>query len=138
MTRANKRIVTTAAFLSGALFSALALGADIKVTLSGDNEVPVVKTQGSGRGMIRVSDDGVVSGSVDTTGVLGTMAHIHMAAPGSNGPVIIPLTKTGDTYKVPDGARLNADQMTAFKAGNLYVNVHSPAHPGGEVRAQLK
>jgi len=28
--------------------------------------------------------------------------------------------------------------MAAWKAGNLYVNVHTAEHPGGEVRAQLK
>src|SRR4030095_1388602 len=37
----------------------------------------------------------------------------------------------------PD-AKLNADQMKAFKAGELYVNVHSAANPGGEIRRQLQ
>ena len=32
----------------------------------------------------------------------------------------------------------SADQLKAYKAGELYVNVHSAANPGGEVRAQLK
>jgi hypothetical protein len=52
--------------------------------------------------------------------------------------VIVPLTKDGDTYKVPAGAKLTAPQMTSFKAGNLYVNVHSAANKDGEIRAQLK
>jgi hypothetical protein len=66
------------------------------------------------------------------------MAHIHQGAPGQNGPVIVPLTKNGDTYSVPAGAKLNSAQMDALKAGNLYVNVHSAEHKGGEIRAQLK
>ena len=52
--------------------------------------------------------------------------------------MIIPLTKDGDTYKVPAGAKLTPDQMKAFKAGELYVNVHSADNKGGEIRAQLK
>jgi hypothetical protein len=78
-----------------------------------------------------------VEGSVTTTGVEGTMAHIHQGAKGTNGPVVIPLTKSGDTYTVPAGTKLNDAQMQAFKAGNLYVNVHTAKNKGGEVRAQL-
>lgn len=115
-----------------------AFGADVKVALSGANEVPAVKTSASGSGTITVADDGAVSGSVSTTGVAGTAAHIHEGAAGANGPVIVPLTKDGDTYKVPAGAKLTAPQMTSFKAGNMYVNVHSAANPNGEIRAQLK
>ena len=65
------------------------------------------------------------------------MAHIHQGAKGTNGPVVVPLTKSGDTYTVPAGTKLNDAQMQAFKAGNLYVNVHTAKNKGGEVRAQL-
>ena len=83
--------------------------------------------------------DKSVSGGVTTSGVAGTMAHIHIGAPSENGPVVIALTKSGDSgWTVPAGAKLNDDQYAAFKAGKLYVNVHSAANPGGEVRAQLK
>ena len=99
--------------------------------------MPPVDDAGSGSGSIRVAEDGSVSGSVTTTGVQGTMAHIHQGAKGANGPVIVPLTKSGDTYTVPAGAKLNAAQMQALKAGNLYVNVHSDKNKGGEVRGQL-
>jgi hypothetical protein len=110
----------------------------MSVKLSGAEEVPPVKASGSGSGTIRVAEDGSVSGSVSTTGVQGTMAHIHQGAKGQNGPIIIPLTKNGDTYTVPAGAKLNAAQMSALKAGNLYVNVHTAANKGGEVRGQLQ
>jgi CHRD domain-containing protein len=109
----------------------------VSVKLSGADEVPPVSATGSGSGNIRVNSDGTVSGSVTTTGVQGTMAHIHQGAKGQNGPVIIPLTKAGDTYSVPAGAKLNDAQMKAFKAGGLYVNVHTAANKGGEVRGQL-
>jgi hypothetical protein len=108
------------------------------LSLSGAEEVPPVTTSGSGTGSIRVASDGSVSGSVTTRGVQGMAAHIHQGARGQNGPVVIPLRKSGDTYSVPAGAKLNDAQMAAYKAGNLYVNVHSPQHKGGEVRAQLQ
>jgi hypothetical protein len=129
---------TAVALLLGALAAAPVMAADVKVILSGANEVPAVTTSASGGGTIMVGDDGAVSGSVTTTGVAGTAAHIHVAAAGKNGPVIVPLTKDGDTYKVPAGAKLTAEQLANFKAGDLYVNVHSAAHPGGEIRGQLK
>jgi hypothetical protein len=110
----------------------------VSVKLSGAEEVPPVQASGSGSGSIRVNSDGMVSGSVTTTGVQGTMAHIHQGAKGQNGPVIIPLTKEGDTYTVPAGAKLNDAQMKAFKEGNLYVNVHTARNKGGEVRGQLQ
>ena len=130
--------ILAAAMLLGALGAGAALAADIKVTLSGANEVPPVTTSAAGSGTITVGDDGAVSGSVTTTGVAGTAAHIHEAAAGANGPVIVPLTKDGDTYKAAAGAKLTPAQMASLKAGNLYVNVHSAANPGGEIRGQLK
>lgn len=126
--------------LAIAMFAAagLAFGADVKVSLSGANEVPPVTTSATGEGTITVADDGAVSGSVTTKGVQGTAAHIHMGAAGKNGPVVVPFTKEGDTYKAAAGAKLNADQLKAFKAGELYFNVHSAANPNGEIRGQLK
>jgi hypothetical protein len=110
----------------------------MKVNLTGAEEVPAVNTQAKGSGSFRVADDGTVTGSVTTEGVAGTMAHIHQAAKGQNGPVIVPLTKNGDTYSVPEGRKLTPAQIDALKAGNLYVNVHSNQHKGGEIRAQLQ
>jgi hypothetical protein len=119
-------------------FSNFAAAADVKVTLVGDQEVPPVKSAGTGSGTIVIGNDGAVSGRVTTTGIAGTAAHIHEAAMGKNGPVIIPLTKNGDTYVVPPDAKLTDAQITSFKEGNLYVNVHTTANPGGEIRGQLK
>ena len=117
----------------------LASAADVKVALNGSNEVPPVTTSASGSGTLVINADRSVSGSVTTSGVEGTMAHIHEGAAGKNGPVIVPLEKKGDGgWAVPAGAKLTDAQYKAFQSGNLYVNVHSAAHPGGEIRAQLK
>lgn len=126
-------------FCAFATYAGSVAAAEVKVTLAGDHEVPPVKSMGSGNGTITIGTDMSVSGSITTKGVPGTAAHIHEGAAGKNGPVIIPLTKSGeDTWMVPAGAKLTAAQYKAFEAGDLYVNVHTKANPGGEVRAQLK
>ncbi len=117
----------------------VASAADVKVTLGGDQEVPAVNTQAKGSGTVMIGNDMSVKGTVTTTGVAGTAAHIHMAAAGKNGPVIVPMVKSGDSgWTFAPDAKLNADQMKAFQAGELYINVHSAANPGGEIRGQLK
>jgi hypothetical protein len=130
---------TSGVALAGLLAAGLALAGPVDVKLSGSEEVPPVQTRASGSGTITVNDDKSVSGSVKTKGIKATMAHIHQAAPGENGGVAIPLTKKGDNeWAVPPGAKLTDAQYSAFKAGNLYVNVHSDAHKSGEIRGQLK
>ena len=111
-----------------------------KLKLTGAQEVPPVSTPGtgSGSGSITVSDDGRISGSIKTMGVSATAAHVHMGAAGVNGPVIVPLTKTSEgVWSVPAGSTLTAEQLKAYRSGGLYVNVHTDANKGGEIRAQL-
>jgi hypothetical protein len=110
----------------------------VGVELSGAQQVPPAKTSGKGSGSFRLAEDGTVTGSVTTEGVAGTAAHIHLGAKGREGPVIVPLTKKGNTYSVPAGRKLTAAQRKAFKEGDLYVNVHSAKYKGGEVRGQIQ
>jgi CHRD domain len=110
-----------------------------KTELSGANESPPVSTQASGLASIKVGSDGSVSGEVTVSGMVPTAAHIHHGAAGKNGPVIIPLKKTGaDSFEVPAGAKFTEAQLAEYKAGEMYVNVHSAEHKPGEVRGQLK
>jgi len=113
-------------------------GKAVHVDLGGGQEVPAVSVEGVGSGTITVASDGAVSGSVTTTNVAGVAAHIHMGEIGANGPVIVPLHTTApNVWSVPKGAKLTDMQMAAFKRGDLYVNVHTAAHRGGEVRGQI-
>jgi len=115
------------------------IAAESKLMLSGTQEVPEVKTVASGNGAITVGSDRSVSGSVTTSGIMGISAHIHEAAAGKNGPVVVPLTKTTDgVWSVPAGAKLTEAQYKSYAAGGLYVNVHSDAYKGGEIRGQMK
>jgi hypothetical protein len=109
------------------------------VTLMGTNEVPPVDTKATGTATITVKPDRTVTARVTVSGMTATAAHIHEAAAGASGPVIVPFTKSGDnTFVAPDGAKMTEAQYEAFKAGRTYVNVHSDANKAGEVRAQLK
>ena len=130
-------VIRAAVFAACALCAVGAVAEPLQLT--GAQEVPPNDSKATGTGDITIDADGNVSGKVSTPTIPGKMAHIHVGAPGKAGPPIITLTG-GDpgTWSVPQGARLNAEQMAAWKAGNLYVNVHTAEHPGGEVRAQLK
>jgi hypothetical protein len=133
-----KTCVSKHLLAAAVLGTALAAQAGM-IKLAGDQEVPPVTTMASGGGEITIGADGAVSGSVKTTGIDATMAHIHQGAMGANGPVIVPLVKSAtDTWSVPANSKLTPDQLKAYQAGDLYVNVHSAAHKGGEIRAQLK
>jgi hypothetical protein len=111
----------------------------VNVTLSGSEEVPPVSTSARGQGSFTVSEDKSVSGSITVTGLSPIAAHIHTGAPGQNGPIAVGLQKSGDAgWSVPAGAKFTDAQYDAFKAGNTYVNVHTPANKGGEIRGQLR
>lgn len=137
-TRILRRGLAVAIAMWGVMAAAGASAAEVKVELSGAQEVPPVQTNATARGAFVVGDDRSVSGSVTVVGIAPTAAHIHQGAPGTNGGVVIPLVKNGDVFSVPAGAKLTEPQFSAFRAGNLYVNVHSTAYPEGEVRAQLR
>jgi hypothetical protein len=111
---------------------------DSGATLTGAQEVPANPSTASGKSMIVIGADKTVTGSVEVTGMTPTAAHIHEAAKGANGPVIVPFTKTGaNTFAPPPGAKLTDEQYASYQAGKLYLNVHSATYPGGEIRLQL-
>jgi hypothetical protein len=75
-----------------------------------------------------------VSTGVDNT----TAAHVHTAARGIDGPITVPLVGGPDHWFVPDNAAvLTAADIAAFEAGNMYINLHNAAFPGGVIRGQL-
>jgi hypothetical protein len=129
-------LVASVAFVIG---SGSAVAVDLKVELTGAQETPPVTTSASGTGTIAVAADKSVSGTIKTAGIDGTVAHIHVGAPGQSGPPIITLDKASNgVWSVPSNSKLTGAQYASFKAGNLYVNVHSAEHKPGEIRGQLK
>lgn len=135
----TRSLVVAAAILVGACASMGGGNKTVKVNLSGAEQVPPVSTSASGQGSFTVNDDHSVNGSITVSGLAPMAAHIHVGARGKNGPVAVGLTRTGaNTWSTPSGAKFNDDQYKAFLAGDTYVNVHTPAHKGGEIRAQLR
>lgn len=137
--RARKMFASACVALGVFAASLSASAEDVKVTLTGAEEVPAVTTKAMGEATLAVGKDMSVSGTVKTTGIEGVAAHIHQAEAGKNGPPVITLIKgEGGAWTTPPGAKLTEEQYKAFKAGNLYINVHSAAHKSGEIRGQLK
>jgi hypothetical protein len=65
-----------------------------------------------------------------------TMAHFHgPAEPGKNAGVAVPITPSASPFE--NSANLTDAQAADLLAGRWYVNVHTAAHPGGEIRGQL-
>jgi len=116
-----------------------AVSQELKIALSGGQEIPPVTTSATGTGIINVGADKGVRGSVTVSGLSPTAVHIHEAPAGKNGPIVIPLAQTGpDAWSVPENIKLTDAQFESFKAGNLYYNVHTVANRGGEIRGQIK
>jgi len=117
--------------------------------LTGAQENPAVATAATGKGLVVISADaGTVTYLVTYTGLSGSAnaAHIHTGAVGSNGGVILPLaagpspmvgTLTATNFSASGAVTTFAEAITAIRAGTTYFNVHTTAHPGGEIRGQI-
>ena len=107
--------------------------------LRGSHEMPPTASIALGSGTVLINPvNRQLTAAVTTSGIAGTAAHIHEAAPGTNGPIIIPLIESGTgsgTWTA--SATLTEAQFNTLQAGNLYFNVHSAAFPNGEIRGQI-
>jgi hypothetical protein len=123
----------------GIAWAELAQAESIKVQLSGAQEVPPVQTSGTGTADLTYDPSTrVVTWTITYSGLsdTATMAHFHGPA-GSN--VVIWLSKKGSPAESPikGEATLTSEHAQLFAAGDLYINVHTQAHPGGELRGQV-
>jgi hypothetical protein len=140
-----RRFVVPAGVLSVALWagSLLAAPQSFKVPLSGSQQVPPVETAGKGMADIKYDPaTRVISWTITYSGLSGpvTMAHFHgPAEKGENAGVQIWLSKQGSPADSPikGQATLTPEQAKDFSAGKWYVNLHTQAHPAGEIRGQV-
>ncbi|MBI5878623.1 MAG: CHRD domain-containing protein [Chloroflexi bacterium] len=111
---------------------------DVWAALSGVNQVPAVNSAATGlASFIYNPTTRVLSYTLSIGNLVGaTAAHIHYGAAGVNGGVAHTLnTPVGGAAS--GAVTLSASDETALYAGGLYVNVHTAANPGGEVRGQI-
>lgn len=107
--------------------------------LSGAQEVPPTASSATATGTLTLDPaTRTFSATVGTSGITGTMAHIHQGAIGVNGPIIFPLTESAPgSGNWSASGTLSEAQLGLLNAGNYYFNVHSAALPNGEIRGQI-
>ncbi len=128
--------------------------------LAGRNEVPALETRTQGEAVFHLSPDGtrltyrLILANIHNV----LMAHIHMAGPHANGPIVVWLypstppakeipgrfsgvlatgTITAADFTGPLATMPMDSLVAAMRAGDTYVQVHTTAHPAGEVRGQI-
>lgn len=116
-------------------------GGEMSAQLSGSSEVPPTSTSGSGNATLKL-DEGtkVLSWTVTYKGLSGpaTAGHLHgPALPGANAGVVVPF-KGSVASPFTGNATLTDAQIADLKAGKWYVNIHTAANPGGEIRGQVR
>jgi hypothetical protein len=109
--------------------------------LSGAAEVPPVNSAATGMAEVQLNENTrVLTWKVTYTGLSGsaTAAHIHgPAGPGANAGVVIPFTNAS-ANPIVGQATITSAQYGDLAAGLWYVNIHTAANPGGEIRGQLR
>jgi CHRD domain-containing protein len=98
--------------------------ANIKIgtaVLNGTNEVPPVTTAASGTGIMALNSiTRQVNGNIKNTGIAGTIAHVHEAAAGVNGSVIIPLTLTPPLSTLQSPLAVSTTSVADGSVGSAY------------------
>jgi hypothetical protein len=143
--------VHTQAHMAGEIRGQLAAPQSFPAVLTGQQEVPPVVTSATGRARFTLNAERTVLRFALTTDASQILqAHLHAAPRGFNGPVIFFLA-SGSFGPLLAGVLTEADLIPnadagigsfeefveALGAGDVYANVHTMAHPGGEVRGQL-
>lgn len=133
--------------------SATRLSSQANERLRGSSEVPAISTAAQGRTALVYEEDGDIDWLINARKIDKVrFAHIHLGAPGENGPVVATLFdgdlsennrlrvrgEISDADLVgPFAGMTTLDLWQAIRDGNAYVNVHTDDFPGGELRANL-
>lgn len=109
-------------------------------TLNGAHEVPANASTATGTATFKYDKiTHKLSGTVTFSGMTATASHIHKGDPTVAGPVAIPLDVTAPVTSpiTLEPTMLDSMQRADLMANLYYVNLHSEAYPGGEIRGQL-
>lgn len=139
----NSKRFTVAAWALGASIvlggPAFAEKMTMKINLSGASEVPANTSPGKGTADVGFDTaTKILTWKVNYSGLTGpaTMAHFHgPAEAGKNAAVVVPFK---DAASGAEGSATLTDAQAAdLMAGKYYINVHTAANPGGEIRGQV-
>lgn len=136
----NKTMLATLALGAAIAFSGTAFAEKMKATLDGKAEVP--PNTSAGKGTADIDYDPAtkkLSWKLTYSGLSGpaTAAHFHgPAEAGKNAGVAVPI-KDATSSPAEGSATLTDAQAADLVAGKYYVNVHTAANPGGEIRGQV-
>ena len=133
--------VAAIAFAGAMAFAAPSMAASMtfKANMDGKSEVPPNDSKGTGTVTATYDTDSkklTWKGSYKDLSGAATAAHFHgPAAAGKNAGVLVPIAPA--TSPLEGSATLTDDQAKALMSGDVYVNVHTAANKGGEIRGQL-
>jgi hypothetical protein len=136
----TKAIIATLALATSVVLAGPAFAEKFKATLDGKSEVP--PNTSAGKGTADIDYDAAskkISWKLTYSGLSGaaTAAHFHgPAEAGKNGGVALAIPNA--TSSPAEGSATLTDAQAAdLMAGKYYVNVHTAANPGGEIRGQV-
>ncbi|MES2894234.1 MAG: CHRD domain-containing protein [Bacteroidota bacterium] len=116
----------------------------VDVVLTPDKEVsatPIVTTA-TGLALLRLTADKKLYSLITVTNLPAAdglkFAHIHKAAAGANGAVIVDLAMTAADFGVIKEQTLSDALILSVKNDPVYVNAHSNLYPAGIVRGQIR
>jgi hypothetical protein len=144
----NKMLIAALALAAAMTACTSPMTNTYKTTLAGANEVPAVTSTGTGTVTATLDINTkvlTVTGSYEKLSgpVVAPGAHIHGPADTTKtAGVLFALTYTESTTTPGTGAlagtfTLTDAQITELNGGLYYVNLHTTANPGGEIRGQL-
>src|SRR6478736_4949535 len=134
------KIVIAMSVLGAVAFAGSASAEKLKATLDGKSEVPATTTSGTGTADLDYdAASKKLSWKVTYSGLSGpaTAAHFHgPAEAGKNAGVAVAIPNATSS-PVEGSATLTDAQAADLVAGRYYINIHTAANPGGEIRGQV-
>ncbi len=112
---------------------------DFHATMAGASEVPAHAVPGTGKVVAALDTvSKKLSYTITYSGLTGPAKAAHFHGPavvGTNAGVVVPFKAPASPIK--GSATLTDAQIVDLEAGKWYVNVHTAANPGGELRGQM-
>ncbi len=112
---------------------------NLTAAINGNSEVPSNTSTASGTftGSIDKTTR-ILTYKVEYTGLTPTMGHLHKGGPLESGPVVVPFDSTAvKTSPIQGTATLRQGLVDSLLTNQIYVNLHSKAYPGGEIRGNI-